>query len=142
MVHALGRIHHLLKPDGLLIDIHPAGTPPPVEVHSDGCVTRAGYLDERDAFVEYPQAEAALKAVVRQGLFAVERTGLFLFSYRADSYDDLRLFIEREWTDSFLPPEVEERVRALMDEPGRNKAIMMHELIRIARLRRLLAVGG
>jgi hypothetical protein len=36
MVHALEIIHSLLKPDSLLIDIHPTGQHPRVEVHAGG----------------------------------------------------------------------------------------------------------
>jgi hypothetical protein len=73
MVHALEITRSLLKPDGLLIDIHPTGDPPFVEVHVDGEVRLAGYLEETDNFVEYLEADDALTNVTRRGLFEFVR---------------------------------------------------------------------
>ena len=68
MVHALEIVHDLLKPGGVLVDIHPNGDPPPIEVNVGGDVMLAGYLDETDDFEEYFKADEALAEVTGTGL--------------------------------------------------------------------------
>ena len=135
MVHALETAHSLLKADGLLIDIHPNGEPPLVEVHADGKVQLAGYLDETDDFVEYFEADDALAEVTGRGLFELEREGLFTFMQHAVTIKDLADFLAAEWSDAVLHAETIERVVELMGIPGEGKEIVLRETIRIARFR-------
>ncbi len=85
MVHALEKIHELLEPDGRLIDIHPSGEPPPIEVRVGQQVTVVGWMKETDDFVEYAQASAALSEAIERGWLDVERKGMFEFVTHADS---------------------------------------------------------
>lgn len=135
MVHALEITHGLLKKDGLLIDIHPSGDPPPVEVHVGGKVLLAGHLGEKDDFAEYFEADGALANVTAQGLFELERQALFSFMTHAPTITALTNFLEAEWSDAILPEEVMERLVELMDEPGEGKEIVVREIVRISRYR-------
>ena len=90
MVHALERIHQLLEPDGRLIDIHPSGEPPPIEVRVGQRATVVGWMKETDDFIEYAQAAAALSQVIERGWFDFERKGTFEFATHADSVSALR----------------------------------------------------
>ena len=107
MVHALEKIHRLIKPGGCLIDIHPSGEPPSLEVQAGTRVTLAGWLHESDDYVEYGYADEALARVVESGLFRVERQGTFEFVMRADSLADLRAFLAEGWEDASIDDRAE-----------------------------------
>jgi hypothetical protein len=136
MVHALEIVHNLLKPGGLLIDIHPNGEPPPIEVDVGEDVMLAGYLDETDDFEEYFKADEALAEVTARGLFALECEGLFTFVTHASTITELADFLEAEWSDSVLSEETIAQAEALMGEAGDGKEITLREDVRIARYRK------
>lgn len=135
MVHALTTIYRLLAPDGILIDLHPSGLPAVIEAHVGGRARVVGHIRETDDFVEYRQADAALRQVVDAGLFALERAGAFDFTYQADSLADLQAYLAAEWADAVLEPAVVRRA-ALLGGPGPGRALIMREWVKIARLRR------
>ena len=135
MVHALEITHDLLKTGGLLIDIHPSGEPPLIEVHVGGEVREAGQLEETNNFVEYFQADDALADVTSRGLFRLEREGLFMHILHASTIRALADFLEAEWSDSILREETIERAAGLMGEPGIDREIVLRERVRIARFR-------
>jgi hypothetical protein len=137
MVHALEITHGLLKPGGLLIDIHPTNQPPQVEVHLDGEVQLAGHVDDRDNFVDYILADQALAAVNDQGLFCLEREKFFPFLYHAATLTEMTDHIAAEWSSAVLPEEVLARAGQLIGQPGKGKEIVIREPIRITRFRAL-----
>lgn len=135
-MHALEIVHNLLKPGGVLVDIHPNGDPPPIEVNVGGDVMLAGYLDETDDFEEYFKADEALAEVTARGLFLLEREGLFTFMTHASTITELADFLKAEWTDSVVHEETIERAKKLMGELGGGKEVVLRESVRIARFRK------
>ena len=135
MVHALEKIRELLQPDGRLIDIHPSGAPPPIEVRIGQQTTVVGWMRETDDFIEYAQASAALSEAVQRGWFDVERKGAFEFATHADSISDLRDYLAKEWKDAILDEAVAARAEQLLSRVERDKGLIVREQIRIARLR-------
>ncbi|HEY6074870.1 MAG TPA: hypothetical protein VIV15_16190, partial [Anaerolineales bacterium] len=77
MVHALEEIHRLLKPAGVLIDLHPVVESLPIEVHQGEKIDLAGFVTVRQWCIDYQQADHALAEIVQRGLFAIEREGTF-----------------------------------------------------------------
>jgi len=136
MVHALEITHGLLKQGGLLIDIHPSGEPPPIEVHASDNVQLAGHLQETDDFVEYFQAGDALAEVTARGLFEFEHQALFPFTIHAPTTQALTDFLANEWSDAVLTAKVSKRLAELMAEPGASKEIVVREIVRISRYRK------
>jgi hypothetical protein len=67
-VHALRHVHELVVPTGALVDVHP--------VTEERVETRAGVIgvieEPEWTTVELPNAEAALRQTVREGLYALE----------------------------------------------------------------------
>ena len=67
-MHALRHVHALVVPDGTLVDVHP--------VSDERVANRAGpigVIEEPEwTNVELPNAEAALRQAVREGLYALE----------------------------------------------------------------------
>lgn len=91
MVHALEEIHRLLKPAGVLIEIHPAAElRPSVEVWSDGW--RA--FREDDPVFDYEddlrRAEAAVASVLDRDVFVLDDRRRFELRTHAASVKELR----------------------------------------------------
>ena len=135
MVHALEKIGALLQPEGKLIDIHPSGEPPPIEVRVGQRATVVGWMKETDDFIEYAQASAALSQAIERGWFNAERKGVFEFVTCADSVAELREYLAKEWKDAILEETVIARATELLNTPERDTALTVREQIRIARLR-------
>ena len=90
MVHALEEIHRLLKPTGILIDIHPVAESSPIELHQDEKIDLVGSLSVRQWCIDYQQADSALAEIARRGLFAVEREAVFDSLTHYSSVEELR----------------------------------------------------
>ena len=137
MVHALEKIRRLLKPGGILIDIHPTCEPATIEVRLGAQEIPAGWVQETDDYSDYEHADQAVAAAVAGGLFAIERQAVFEFVWHADSLAALRAFLEDEWEAARIDDITAGRVDELLDSPQRDKEVIMRESIRIARLRSL-----
>lgn len=137
MVHALKKVHTLLKPDGVLIDIRPTGDPPAFEVHVDGHITHAGWYQETDDFVEYFQAHDALNEAIRWGLFVRERAETFSFLTHASTIFELRDYVLSEYSDAVVDDETVRRAEEQFQTPGKDKEVVLREPALITRLRRV-----
>ena len=137
MVHALEITHSLLEPGGLLIDIHPTSQPPRVEVHLDGGVQLAGYVDDRDDFMDYIRADRALLEAEARGLFRLERQKFFPFLHHADTITEMLEYLAAEWSSAILPQETLAHAEKLMCQPGQGAEIVIREPVRITRFQAL-----
>jgi hypothetical protein len=77
MVHALEEIHRLLKPGGELIDIHPVAEHSSIEIHQNGEIDLAGYLEVHQWCVDFEQADNALAEIVQRGMFTIAQKSMF-----------------------------------------------------------------
>jgi len=100
MVHALEEIRRLLKPTGILIDIHPVAESSPIEIHQGGKIDLAGDLSVRQWCTDYEQADMALSEITQRGLLAVERESVFDSLTHYDSVEELRTGL-KESIDKF-----------------------------------------
>jgi hypothetical protein len=84
-VHALRHVHRLVVPGGTLVDMHPV-----TEEHVSGPGGPVGVIAEPEWLtVELPNAEAALRETVEEGLFGLEaETEYDVLHHFADA-DDL-----------------------------------------------------
>jgi SAM-dependent methyltransferase len=137
MGHALEKIHELLKPGGILLDIHPTSEPATLAVRLREQIIPAGWVNESDDYVEYEWADEAVDRVVNNGLFALERRGTFEFVWHADSMVDLRAYLAEEWKDASIDDVTAMRTEELLKLPAHDKEILVSEAIRIARYRRM-----
>ncbi len=135
MVHALKIVYDLLATEGRLIDIHPTGMPPLIELVTPTGRFPLGYLQESDDFIEYAQADSALNQVVERDLFVNERQGKFVFVTHAASIAELQVFLTENWSDAILPPAIGQQADELQRSLGVQGAIQMSEHVRIQRLR-------
>ena len=134
MVHALEQIHELLKPGGNLIDIHPDGEPIEFILPLDGREQLIGYMQETDDYIEYRQADEAIQMAISKGLFEVVKTGEFEFRTHADSFDELKAFLDENWSDAVITDEVIANARRLEKEHGK-QMLFLREQTRIGLLR-------
>jgi len=93
MVHALEEIWRLLKPGGMLVDIHP------VMGWSDIIIKRGGNIiysrpSPENYWEEISTAENALDLVLKRGLFIKEDWEEFDFLSYADTVEEFRTFME------------------------------------------------
>ena len=136
MVHALEKIQQLLKPNGILLDIHPTNEPAALAVRLREQIIPAGWINESDDYVEYEWADEALQRLVDNRHFTLERLGTFDFIWHADSMSDLRAYLAAEWKDAIIDDVTAMRIEELLKLPVHDKEILVSEAIRIARYRR------
>ncbi|HSD83268.1 MAG TPA: hypothetical protein VLG46_05395 [Anaerolineae bacterium] len=136
MVHALEKIHELLKPDGVLLDIHPTAEPAAIAVRLREQIIPAGWINEANDYAEYEWADEALRRVVDAGQFAREHLGTFNFIWHADSMTDLQAYLAEEWQDASIDAVTAVRIEELLKLPVHDKEILVNEAIRIARYQR------
>jgi hypothetical protein len=140
MVHALEQVHFLLKPDGLLIDIHPTPEPPPIEVRLGRDVYTVGWVREVDDYCEYVAADEALETAVSRHLYTWQKQGTFAFTTYADTILNLRDHLAKTWTDAIIDEDVIRRTQDLMQTPEPDKEVILREVIKIARLEPVFSV--
>ena len=132
MVHALQQIHDLLKPfdeaqgktDGRLIDIRPNGELVEFICPLEDGEHFIGYLQETDDYIEYRQAAAAVQEVVAAGLFRIKKVREFTFQTHADSFTELKTFLDETWSDALITEEVTAEAERLDGEFGVGKVIL------------------
>jgi hypothetical protein len=143
MVHALEELHRLLKPDGVLIDIHPVPMWSFIKVYRRGEVLFEEMLPET-YWEDVNRAERALAEVVEGGLFVVEMADKFDFLTYASSVGELRAY--RELMDAFddspkdeaavlREEELAAQVETILRKSGKGAEVAIHERGRMARMR-------
>jgi len=135
MVHALEMVHSLLKPEGRLIDIHPSGEPPAFIVRSGAHDEIAGWLQEKDDFIEYQQAEAALAQAVKERWFTREQQREFIFNNYAETIAELAAYLTANWSDAIILPETVAQADALQRAAQGKSKVLLRENARISRFR-------
>ncbi len=128
MVHALHEIRKLLKPGGALIDIRPNGELVEFIRPHDDEEFFIGHMHETDDYVEYFQAEAAMQKVLAEELFKIEKAGEFTFQVHADSFDELKSFLDENWSDSLITEEVIAEAKRLDDAHEIGKVILREQV--------------
>lgn len=134
MVHALEQIHALLEPGGALINIQPEGELVEFYAALDGGEQFLGYMLENDDYIEYFQAMDAIDSVKGLGLFRSEKTEAFEFCAHAGSFDEMKTYLEENWSDAIIPDEVIASAKNLEEEHGTYKTIL-REKVKLSLLR-------
>ena len=128
MVHALEQVNDLLEPGGYLIDIHPNGELVEFILPLEEGKQFIGHMQETDDYIEYYQANDALEAVVAAGLFQEVKSREFEFLTHADSFDELKTFLDENWSDSVITDEVIANARRLEKEHGKHKVLLREQV--------------
>jgi hypothetical protein len=136
MVHALEKIHNLLEREGYLIDIHPNGELVEFILPLEDGEQFIGYMQETDDYIEYHQADDALEAMVTDGLFQIVKSGEFEFFTHANSFDELKTFLDENWSDSIVTDDVIASASMLEKKHGKRK-VFLREQVKIGLLKRV-----
>jgi hypothetical protein len=146
MVHALEEIRRLLKPSGVLIDIHPVSVSSPVEIHQGGQIDRVGEWLVRQWCIDYQEADSAISEVIGRGLFVIEQAKVFDSLTHYDSAAEMRTVMKesiakfaRDAGSAEEPvPQAEalaDQAEELMQVPGGGAEVIVREPTHIKRLR-------
>jgi len=142
MVHALEEIHLLLKPSGILIDIHPVPEGYFIKVFQGDRILFAERKRETCS-EDVLRAEDALAESVERHLFAVDRYAEFDFLTYASSVRELRDYweelnaFETDPKDDAIIAREEElyaQVEEIMRASGTGVEVAIHEKARLTRL--------
>jgi hypothetical protein len=130
MVDALRCAHEWVRPDGVVVDVHPSATPAWLEV--DG--RPLGPLDAGDAPERHARASGALARAIGEGLFAVTAAVDFTFASYGDSIEELRDHVAAHWRSTRIGPAlVDAAHRRLRVAPGAPLRVV--EAVTLTRLR-------
>ena len=115
MVHALSEIRRALTPHGILIDLRPLAGSWPIEVASASAVRAAGQVtDLEEGLADDRAANAAVADGESQGWFRREREETFPFFYYWDSPNEMKDYVEENWSDFMtIGPEAWKAVRSM-----------------------------
>ena len=89
---------------------------------------------ETDDYIEYRQADEALQVAIEKGFFQVLKTGEFEFRLHADSFNELKAFLDENWSDAVITDEVIANARKLEKEHGERR-VFLREQARIGLLK-------
>ena len=109
MVHALGEIHRVLVPDGILIDLRPVSDRWIIEVFSARETRVTGHVTDLPLGLEDDaSANQAMKNAESSGWFKREGETFFPISYVWDTAKEMEKWIDAEW-DNFIGLDEEAR---------------------------------
>jgi len=146
MVHALEEIHRLVKPTGILIDIHPVAEASPIEIHQGEKIEPVGDLSVRQWCTDYQHADEALTEIKQRGLFRVEREGMFdsltYYDSVAEMHTDWKAAIDKFARDAQSIDEsrphaeaMAARAEELMQAAANGAELVVSERVHISRLK-------
>ena len=95
-MHALRQIHRSLRPEGVLLDIHPQPEHAGVEVWQGGRVERLGHVGQEEDIRDILEARARLDLVEGEGWYVTERRRFFDLLSHFPSAEDWLEYQARE----------------------------------------------
>ncbi len=149
MVHALEEIHRLVKPTGILIDIHPVAEASPIKIRQGEKIELVGNLSVQQWCSDYQQADEALAEIKQRGLFTVEREGMFnsltYYDSAAEMRTDWKEAIDKfardaQSIDESVPhaEAMAARAEAMMKTAASGAELIVGERVHISRLKPLV----
>jgi hypothetical protein len=133
-VRALRNLHTALRPQGILLDVHPEPENTTVEIRRADQTINLGQIDQSQDRDEINVARAALRQTLTEGLFVLEDERSFDFVSHFDSVEDWLAWREKRQSSGVIAEDVIARGRALLAQaPGE---LLVHRRIHAARYRR------
>ncbi len=122
-----------MRPNGLLLDLHPEPEFPRLEVHAGDGVTSVGDLDTSANVAKVHAARAVLASAIDAGYFVREDATTFEFRYYFDTIDTWLAYMAERWKEAAIAPTLVTRIRSVLHPPtGR---LVIRESVHAARLR-------
>ncbi|HSF80055.1 MAG TPA: hypothetical protein VLA49_02410 [Anaerolineales bacterium] len=135
MVHALHQARNLLKPGGLLVNIHDLPIPHVLAVHSAGTTSRAGWLLDQVDFENERSALNALAQLVSEGSFLLEDEQDFVFDVYVDDLPELQKWLADSWESAYLSDSTIQRIVGLYQQAAQKARIVLKVPTRMTKLR-------
>ncbi len=135
MVHALKKVHGLLVPGGLLINVHDRPRPPWIDVKEKGRAIRVGRILDNSDFHLLRRTDAALVQVETSGRYVVEKRIVFEYNTRIDDFDSFDGWLADTWESMYITPEDRARLDAAMANAGEGAEVVIRWRARMSRLR-------
>lgn len=145
MVHALAQIHRVVRPGGVVADLRPdrfAGARqlrphlPKIYWASHRRERLLGVLDKApENLRKHRAAIRAVKQVIQQGFFLLDRTETFRFRYHFQTLGAFEQRLRTAWKESFLRPSVYARLQ-MVQRRSRTGHIVVIEPLRLNVLRK------
>ena len=132
---ALRRIHFSLRPEGVLLDLHPQPEPAAVEVWHGSRVEHLGHGDQEDDIREILAARVRLDQVEEAGWYVTQRQEFFDLVAHSPTVSDWQEYEAMEGYSSGLSEELLASAHDLMATEGGE--FIVREPIRASLLRRL-----
>jgi hypothetical protein len=136
MVHALETVHTLIKPGGILLDIHPGVNKAWVEAKVNGKEYYLDVVDETDDYIEYGQANSALAQAEKNLLFGMDEAGKFEFIIHAGTMKEMREFLAENWKDAILNESIDGKAREYFSKAADSYEVLIREEVLITRYKR------
>ena len=136
VVDALWKVHRSLRPDGLLLDVHPQPRPTPIEVRTGAGSASIGRLEYSPGFVQTNStANDALALLGREGAFVNDKKMVFEILHYMDSVADWQTYLTTE-AQYYVPPDetLIESIHSILDRTAGE--IILREFIEATRFRR------
>jgi len=139
-VHALRRIHRSLRPEGVLLDLHPQPQHAEVEVWQGGRVERLGHVGQEEDIRDILEARDRLDLVEGEGWYITERRRFFdLLSHFPSAKDWLEYQAREGYTGVVSEELLASANRLLATGDGE---FVVREPIRASLLKRLPRPGS
>lgn len=101
MVHALGEIHRVLVPDGVLIDLRPISDRWQIEVVSARGIHETGRFRDLPLWLgDDDAANRAMEQAAANGWFIRAQEAFFPYTYSWDTPSEMEEWINEEWNES------------------------------------------
>jgi len=135
MVHALQDVHKILRPDGVVVNIHDHPIPNLIEVHTPLTVAKIGWLTDKTDFVSERSAFSALVQVVADGQYVLEDECDFDYNIHAGDQDELKQYLSDCWESAILPERTSQRIAAAIREADEQPDLVIIVPTRMTKLR-------
>lgn len=139
-MHALRRIHRSLRPEGVLLDLHPQPEHAGVEVWQGGRVERLGDVGQEEDIRDILEARDRLDLVEGEGWYITERRRFFDLLSHFPSAEDWLEYQEREGYTGVVSEELLASANRLLATG--NGEFVVREPIRASLLKRLPRPGS
>ena len=135
MVHALKQTQRILRPNGLLINVHDLPTPQVVEVHAKNVFHKVGWIVDREDMDNTRSALKALAQVVNEGDLFLEDERDFAFNIYADNLPEMQAYLAEWWSSAVIAENIIARIKVLLKYESQPAKIVLALRARMTKLR-------
>lgn len=117
-MHVLRQIHKALRPNGILLDVHPQPEDPRVEIVHEHETQPVGTIDWTQDSRDIRSARRRLSRLQAEGLFQLDRRVIFEVAMYHDSVDSWLTFRRERGATSVLTADLLRAARRRMRKKG------------------------